>query len=95
MKVAFLSVFALDANASLINALRKKCDVYFFIEALYEISNFIDKGKLNKTITIGTKVEELKRFHDFISLDKTYVIKGTRNLNILKNFISLTKLINF
>jgi len=84
MKVAFLSVFALDANASLINALRKKCDVYFFIEALYEISNFIDKGKLNKTITIGTEVEELKRFHDFISLDKTYVIKGTRNLNILK-----------
>lgn len=84
MKVAFLSVFALDANASLINVLRKKCDVYFFIEALYEISNFIDKGKLNKTITIGTEVEELKRFHDFISLDKTYVIKGTRNLNILK-----------
>ncbi|MCD0457537.1 glycosyltransferase family 4 protein [Chryseobacterium sp. LC2016-27] len=84
MKVAFLSVFALDANTSLINALRKKCDVYFFIEALYEISNFIDKDKLNKTITIGTEVEELKRFHDFISLDKTYVIKGTRNLNILK-----------
>lgn len=84
MKVAFLSAFALDANASLINALRKKCDVYFFIEALYEISNFIDKEKLAKTITIGTEVEELKRFHDFISLDKTYVIKGTRNINILK-----------
>lgn len=84
MKVVFLSAFALDANASLINALRKKCDVYFFIEALYEISNFIDKEKLDKTITIGTEVEELERFHDFISLDKTYVVKGTRNVNILK-----------
>lgn len=92
MKVAFLSAFALDANASLINALRKKCDVYFFIEALYEISNFIDKEKLNKTITIGTEVEELKRFHDFISLDKTYVIKGTRNINILKKLYISNKI---
>jgi len=84
MKIAFLSAFALDANASLIHALSKKCDVYFFIEALYEISNFLDKDKLNKTITIGTEVEELQHFQDFIALDKTYVIKGTRNVNILK-----------
>lgn len=84
MKVAFLSTFALDANVSLINALRKKCDVYFFTEALYEIYNFLDKGKLTKTITKGTEVEELLRFKELISLDKTYVIKGTRNVNILK-----------
>lgn len=84
MKIAFLSAFALDANASLINALNKKCDVYFFIEALYEISNFLDKEKLTKTITSGTEVKELQRFRDFISLDKTYVIKGTRNVNIVK-----------
>ena len=84
MKVAFLSAFALDANLSLINALQKKCDVYFFIEALYEISNFLDKEKLNKTITLGAEVEDLQRFKDFISLDKTYVIKGTRNINIVK-----------
>lgn len=84
MKIAFLSAFALDANASLINALRKKGDVYFFIEALHEISNFLDKESLTKTISEGTEVEELQRFRDFISLDKTYVIKGTRNLNIIK-----------
>lgn len=84
MKVAFLSTFALDANVSLINALRKKCDVYFFTEALYEIYNFLDKEKLTKTITKGTKVEELLRFEELISLDKTYVIKGTRNVNIIK-----------
>ncbi|MCJ8152383.1 glycosyltransferase family 4 protein [Chryseobacterium sp. SSA4.19] len=84
MKIAFLSAFALDANASLINALSKKCDVYFFIEALYEINNFLDKEKLKKTITSGTEVEDLQRFRDFISLDKTYVIKGTRNVDILR-----------
>ncbi|MCD0480309.1 glycosyltransferase family 4 protein [Chryseobacterium sp. LC2016-29] len=92
MKVVFLSAFALDANASLINALRKKCDVYFFIEALYEISNFIDKRKLDRTITVGTEVEELKRFHDFITLDKTYVVKGTRNINILKKLYISNKI---
>lgn len=43
MKIAFLSIFALDANMSLIHALRKKNDVYFFTEALYEINNFLDK----------------------------------------------------
>ncbi len=84
MKIAFLSAFALDANVSLINALRKKSDVYFFVEALYEISNFLDKDKLENTITPGTDVEDLQRFRDFISLDKTYVIKGTRNINVLK-----------
>ena len=84
MKIAFLSIFALDANISLINALEKSNDVYFFIEALYEVSNFLDKDKLNKTITCGTEVEDLQRFKDFISLEKTYVVKGTRNINILK-----------
>jgi len=84
MKIAFLSAFALDANVSLINALQKENDVYFYIEALYEISNFLDKEKLNQTITVGKDVEELQRFRDFISLDKTFVIKGTRNINVLK-----------
>ncbi|UQB68760.1 glycosyltransferase family 4 protein [Epilithonimonas zeae] len=84
MKIAFLSAFALDANVSLIHALQKENDVYFFIEALYEISNFLDKEKLNQTITVGRDVEELQRFQDFISLDKTFVIKGTRNINVLK-----------
>ena len=84
MKIAFLSTFALDANISLINALREKNDIHFFIEALYEINNFLDKEKLKKTISIGNDVEELQRFSDFISLDKTYVIKGTRNANIFK-----------
>ncbi|WP_261511162.1 glycosyltransferase family 4 protein [Chryseobacterium paludis] len=91
MKVAFLSTFALDANVSLINALKKKCDVYFFTEALYEIYNFLDKEKLTKTISKGTEVEELLRFGELISLDKTYVVKGTRNVNIFKKlYISYT-----
>ncbi len=84
MKVAFLSTFALDANVSLIHALGQKCDVYFFTEALYEIYNFIDKRKLNKTISKGTEVEQLQRFQNLINLDKTYVVKGTRNSNILR-----------
>lgn len=84
MKVAFLSTFALDANVSLINALKVKCDIYFFTEALYQIHNFIDKDKLKNTISEGTQVEELKRFQSLIPLNKTYVIKGTRNSNIIK-----------
>ena len=84
MKIAFLSTFALDANVSLIHALRKENDVYFFTEALHEIYNFIDKDKLSKTISSGTEVEDLQRFRDLIALDKTYVIKGTRNSNIFK-----------
>lgn len=84
MKVVFLSTFALDANISLINALKEKCDIYFFTEALYGIYNFIDKEKLNKTISKGFEVEELLSFDKLIPLDKTFVIKGTRNADIFK-----------
>lgn len=87
MKVAFLSTFALDANISLINALKEKCDIYFFTEALYEIYNFIDGSKLKKTITNGEEVEELQYFRNVISLDKTFVIKGTRNAYVLRKLI--------
>ncbi len=84
MKVAFLSTFALDANISLIHALRKKSDVYFFTEALHEIYNFLSKEKLTKSISKGVDVEELIRFQRLIDLDKTYVIKGTRTINIFR-----------
>ncbi|MCX8523565.1 glycosyltransferase family 4 protein [Chryseobacterium formosus] len=84
MKIAFLSTFALDANISLINALSENCEVYFFTEALYEIYNFIDPSKLKKTITGGEEVEELQRFSSLISLNKTFVIKGTRNADVFK-----------
>lgn len=84
MKIVFLSAFALDANASLVNALSKNNDVYFFIEALYKVSNFLDRSKLREIITIGKNVEELQHIKDFINLDKTYVVKGTRNINVLK-----------
>lgn len=84
MKVVFLSTFALDANLSLINALKKKCDLYFFTEALYEIYNFLDKKKLEKTISKGKEVEQLQIFGELIPLDKTYVVKGTRNSNFIK-----------
>lgn len=89
MKIAFLSTFALDANVSLINALKQNNDVYFFTEALYEIFNFLDKKKLGKTISKGTEVDQLERFRDLLDLDKTFVIKGTRNSNVIKKlFIS-------
>ncbi|MFL9835718.1 glycosyltransferase family 4 protein [Chryseobacterium terrae] len=89
MKIAFLSTFALDANMSLVNALRQNNDVYFFTEALYEVYNFLDKKKLTKTISKGTEVDQLERFRDLIDLDKTFVIKGTRNSNLIKKlFIS-------
>lgn len=87
MKVAFLSTFALDANISLINALKEKYDIYFFTEALYKIYNFIDGSQLKKTITKGDKVEVLLRFGNLISLDKTFVIKGTRNSNVFKKLL--------
>ncbi|WP_312765038.1 glycosyltransferase family 4 protein [Epilithonimonas sp.] len=89
MKIAFLSTFALDANVSLVNALKQNNDVYFFTEALYEIYNFLDKNQLKKTISKGTEVDQLERFRDLIDLDKTFVIKGTRNSNVIKKlFIS-------
>lgn len=89
MKIAFLSTFALDANLSLVNALKQNNDVYFFTEALYEVFNFLDKKKLTKTISKGTEVAQLERFGDLIDLEKTFVIKGTRNSNVIKKlFIS-------
>ncbi|MGO4709806.1 glycosyltransferase family 4 protein [Chryseobacterium sp. 2TAF14] len=84
MKIAFLSTFALDANVSLVNAMKQNNDVYFFTEALYEIYNFLDKKKLTKTISKGTEVDQLERFQDLVDLDKTFVIKGTRNSNVIK-----------
>lgn len=91
MRVVFLSTFALDANVSLINALKKKCDVYFFTEALYEIYNFLNKNKLKKTISKGTEVDELQIFHNLLPLDKTYVVKGTRNANVLEKLYTSYK----
>ncbi|MCD1116499.1 glycosyltransferase family 4 protein [Chryseobacterium turcicum] len=84
MKVVFLSTFAFDANISLINALKNKCDIYFFTEALYEIDNYLDKNKLSEFLSVGTDVQEIQRFSELIPLDKTFVIKGTRQINVVK-----------
>lgn len=91
MKVVFLSTFALDANVSLINALKKKCDVYFFTEALYEIYNFLDKNKLEKLVSSGAEVEQLQLFRNLLPLDKTYVVKGTRNANVFRKLFNSYK----
>lgn len=92
MKIVFLSTLAFDANISLINALRKDCDVYFFTEALYEVYNFINKENLSKHISSGTEVEEIQRFSQLINLEKTYVINGVRNLNIIKKLSASFKI---
>lgn len=83
MKVVFLSTFAFDANVSLISALKDKCDIYFFTEALFNI-NYINKDKLTKFISKGDEVEEIKRFENLLPLDKTYVIKGARQRDVIK-----------
>jgi len=83
MKVVFLSTFAFDANVSLINGLKDKCDIYFFTEALFKV-NYIDKDKLTKFISKGDEVDEINRFKNLIPFDKTYIIKGTRQLNFIK-----------
>lgn len=85
MKVVFLSTFAFDANVSLISALKDKCDIYFFTEALFKV-NYIDKDKLGKFISKGDEVKEIDRFEKLIPFDKTYVIKGVRQMNIIKKF---------
>jgi glycosyltransferase involved in cell wall biosynthesis len=84
MKIAFLSTFALDANLSLMHALEKRAEVFFFTEALYRKFNFLDKEKLTKVITRGDEVEELAKFNDFVNLKKTFVVKGIRNADIFK-----------
>ena len=92
MKVAFLSIMAFDANISLIHSLKKKCDIYFITEAQHEKYNHLDKTKLKKFINIGTEVQQIERFGDFIPLDKTYVIKGARQKNIFKKLYESYKI---
>ncbi|WP_294208448.1 glycosyltransferase family 4 protein [uncultured Chryseobacterium sp.] len=92
MKVAFLSVFAFDANISLINALKDQCDVYFFTEALHQIYNYIDKDQLQKRITEGNHVEQIQRFGDLIDLSKTFVIKGTKNSDLFRKIYNSYKI---
>lgn len=84
MKIVFASVFAFDANISLINELKKDNDVYFITEALYEVHNYLNREKLTKIINFGTSVEQLTRFKDLLNLEKTYVIKGVRNSNLFR-----------
>lgn len=84
MKIAFLSTFAFDANVSLINALKKENDIYFVTEALYEVYNYLDINQLDKLISKGSEVKQLNKFKELLPLEKTYVIKGTRNSNIIK-----------
>jgi glycosyltransferase involved in cell wall biosynthesis len=92
MKVAFMSTFALDANVSLIHSLNKMCDVYFFTEAHNEITNYLNKNELNKTISKGNEVSQLQNFKHLIPLEKTYVIRGTRQLNIFKKISTSNKI---
>jgi len=84
MRVLFISTLAFDANISLIKALNKKCDIYFITEALHEVYNHINKDALSKLITIGTDVPQIQRFSELIPLEKTYVVKGCRQINIFK-----------
>lgn len=92
MKVAFLSVFAFDANISLINALKDQCDVYFFTEALHQIYNYIDKDQLQKRITEANHVEQIQPFGDLIDLSKTFVIKGTKNSDLFRKIYNSYKI---
>lgn len=92
MKVSFLSVFAFDANVSLINSLKKKSEISFFTEALHKIYNYIDREKLTDFITMGNRVEQIKRFSELIPLDKTFVIKGTRASHIIKKIYNSYKI---
>ncbi|MDR1652193.1 MAG: glycosyltransferase [Prevotellaceae bacterium] len=84
MKLVFLSNFALDANVSLVKELNQQCDVYFITEALYRVYNYLDKEKLSKMLSVGTDVEELQLFSDFLPLSKTFVVRGVPNRQILK-----------
>lgn len=84
MKVAFLSVFAFDANISLINVLKEKCDITFYSEALHEVYNYIDKNQLEQLFTTGTHVKQIQRFGNLIPLDKTIIIKGCKMSSIFK-----------
>jgi len=92
MKVVFISTFALDANVSLIKELKEQCDIYFITEALHKVYNYIDKDKLSKTFSTGDEVDEMKRFGDLIPLHKTYVVKGCRQMQILKKLSNSYKI---
>lgn len=84
MRIVFLSTFAFDANVSLVHSLNKQNDTYFITEAMYEVYNYLDKEQLTKLISNGTEVKQLQRFKDLIPLEKTFVVKGVRNSNILQ-----------
>ena len=92
MKIAFLSILAFDANISLIKALSKTNDVYFITEAKYEKYNHLDQTKLSEFITVGTEVEQIQRFGGYIPLDKTYVVKGARQISIFKKLYGSYKI---
>lgn len=96
MKALFLSTFAFDANVSLVKALESKCDMYFITEACHEIYNHLSKEGLNRTITKGTEVEQLTPFTTLIPLEKTYVVKGCRQISVFKklwNSIKIDRLV--
>lgn len=84
MRIVFLSTFAFDANVSLVHSLNKQNETYFITEAMYEVYNYLDKELLTKLISNGTEVKQLQRFKDLIPLEKTFVVKGVRNSNILQ-----------
>ena len=92
MKIEFLSILAFDANISLIKALSKTNDVYFITEAKYEKYNHLDQTKLSEFITVGTEVEQIQRFGGYIPLDKTYVVKGARQISIFKKLYESYKI---
>lgn len=92
MKVSFLSVFAFDANISLIDSLKTKCEISFFTEALHKVYNYIDREQLKEFVTVGKDVEQIKCFQDLIPLDNTYVIKGTRSSDIFRKIYNSYKI---
>ena len=91
-KIVFLSTMAFEANVSIIKRLRQHYEVYYIAMFNYGKCSlgFLD---LKSDVTAVRQIKEFAPFHDYIDIDKSYIVKHPEGLT-LKKFTVDFKVLN-
>lgn len=87
-KIVFLSAMAFEANVSIVKRLRQYYDVYYIGMFNYGKCSlgFLD---LKNDITAVRQLKEFAPLHDYIDIEKSYIVKHPEGLSLKKISVDL------
>ena len=99
MKVLFITNQVFDGTLSMGKTLKDKVDLYCLLSVHTDVPNRFEINRpLESDIVLATEIEEMNRFKDNLSLEKTYMLKGKGNkmfkiFSLLRQSIKIHKLV--